>query len=173
MEENLKKKTANLLSGYLEERRKDGRLAKHIERLAAMSRGKSKPQHSKLMKQVMKGKNIESTKRLWQDENYAKNWAQKCGLKPNKLEKSFMIFLGEEAPNEWRYVGDGSVWIAGKNPDFIHKVERRVIELFGSYWHKKEEEKERVSHFEKYGFECIIVWDKQFKDWKQSLGYVF
>ena len=84
-----------------------------------------------------------------------------------------MIFLGEEAPNEWRYVGDGSVWIAGKNPDFIHKVERRVIELFGSYWHKKEEEKERVSHFEKYGFECIIVWDKQFKDWKQSLGYVF
>lgn len=137
------------------------------------NKGRPKPQWWKdLMKEKMKGKNSDSMKRLWQDEAYAKNWSEKCGMKPNRLEKSFMEFLKAEGLLNWRYVGNGKVWIGGKNPDFIHRNADKILELFGSYWHKPEEAEERISHFEKFGYECIVVWDHEFKDWKHGLGYI-
>lgn len=83
-------------------------------------------------------------------------------VKPNKLELSFQTFLDKQFPGEWKYVGDGQIWIAGKCPDFWNMNGRKaVIELFGTYWHKPEDEEIRKAHFGKYGYETIIVWDHE------------
>ena len=42
----------------------------------------------------------------------------------------------------WMYTGDGSYWVAGKNPDY-YDGGWKVVELYGGPWHSKEEEKTR------------------------------
>lgn len=67
-------------------------------------------------------------------------------------------------PNEYRFVGDGSFWIGGKNPDFINvNGQKKIIEMFGDYWHSREVTgtskrshlQERIKHFAKYGFKDL------------------
>lgn len=93
-------------------------------------------------------------------------------IRPNKLEESFMSFLNSLFPNEYRYVGDFQMVIGGKCPDFINTNEqKKLIELFGNYWHSEEfvgipeveSENERINHFKKYGWDCLVVWEDEFK----------
>lgn len=34
-----------------------------------------------------------------------------------------------------KYVGDGSFWISGLNPDFVDEDKKIVVEVFGRFWH--------------------------------------
>jgi very-short-patch-repair endonuclease len=61
----------------------------------------------------------------------------------------------------YRYVGDGSLWIGGLNPDFIHNEKNVVVEVLGRYWHSNEEAQERAHKFRKCGFECITIWEEE------------
>ena len=74
-----------------------------------------------------------------------------------------MISLFETQGLSFRFVGDGSVNIGGRNPDFID-ADGRIIELFGEYWHKPEEEKERVDFFASYGHPCLVIWGRDRKN---------
>jgi len=123
----------------------------------------------------------ESVKVLWKNEEYRnrqvkahagkqrseeslKKWAKSIGLKPNKLEADFNIILQTNFPNEWKYVGDGYTWIAGKCPDWINiNGKKKLIELFGNYFHNAEDEEVRKSHFKKYGFDTLVIWEKEFR----------
>ena len=66
-----------------------------------------------------------------------------------------------------RYVGDGSFWVNGKNPDFKVEGEKKVIEItnYGYLGRDEKWARERIEHFRKAGFACLIVfYDKHCKN---------
>lgn len=84
--------------------------------------------------------------------------------KPNYKELSLLDILNNIYPNEWKYVGDGSFIINGKNPDFINcNGKKLIIELFGEHWHKPEDENIRINIFKEYGYNTLIIWAKELK----------
>lgn len=84
---------------------------------------------------------------------------------PNELEKKFRGILDNIFLNEYRYCGDFSVVIGGRCPDFINvNGKKKLIEVFGDYWHKNENPVPRVNHYKKYGFECLVVWENEIHD---------
>jgi hypothetical protein len=83
-------------------------------------------------------------------------------MKPNKIETFILELLDEYYPYEWSYVGDGTLVIGGKCPDFSRNHgHNHLIEFYGDYWHKGENEQKRIDYFKKYGYETIIIWEKQ------------
>lgn len=108
-------------------------------------------------------------KLAWQDPEWRDKVvkAQRIGkhTHPNHAETEMLELLNQLYPRQWAFVGDGSLIINGKNPDFINTNGRKIIiELFGNYWHKKEEEQERIAIFDKYGFSTLIIWDTELPD---------
>ena len=117
---------------------------------------------------------------VYNSEEYSIKRAKACNLKPNKPEKVLGFLLNNMFPKDWIYTGDGidkeninSVWIGRKNPDFMNvNGQKKVIELFGDYWHSEKitgepeelHELNRINHFRKYGFETLIIWEKELKD---------
>jgi len=97
---------------------------------------------------------------------------------PNKEEEQLLELLNNLFPNEYKFVGNFDLFIDGKNPDFINKSNKKVIEYFGSYWHsevmtgKKENihESERINHFINSGYDCLIIWDFEFKNKKELIN---
>jgi len=81
---------------------------------------------------------------------------------PNKLEERVLAIV----PNCVKYVGNGKLWISvangNKNPDFVvHPLSKtkKVIEVFGDYWHKKKEEKSVIEAYQQVGIECMVIWE--------------
>lgn len=106
---------------------------------------------------------------LWQDPEWAAKRVQKIVAsrhsRPNKVEMVLSELLDKHFPDEWRYVGDGSFTIGRLNPDFINvNGKKQVIELFGTYWHKPEEEQVRIDIFADFGFSTIIIWESELAD---------
>ncbi len=107
---------------------------------------------------------------FWKDPEYAKKMFKTFGVKPNKKEIFLNEILQKEFPNEWKFVGDGYTWIAGKCPDYLNvNGKKLVIELLGCYWHGckihyprskyENDEKELIDHYKRYGFDCLIIWE--------------
>jgi G:T-mismatch repair DNA endonuclease (very short patch repair protein) len=64
----------------------------------------------------------------------------------------------------YKYTGDFKFWIDGKNPDFVNcNGEKKLIELFGNYWHKEEDIKTKSDHYGKYGFKTLVIWESDMK----------
>jgi len=85
--------------------------------------------------------------------------------RPNYLE----MFLDERIqiihPGEFKYTGDGEIIIGGKNPDWFNiNGKKQVIEFFGRHWHKSEDEANKVNHYEKYGYKCLVIWSEELKN---------
>jgi len=84
--------------------------------------------------------------------------------KPNKTEVKLLNLLDKYFPDQYKYTGDGSVIIAGLNPDFTNCNGRKeVIEMFGDYWHKGEDPQEKIDRYAKFGFRCLVIWEKEIK----------
>jgi len=99
---------------------------------------------------------------LWMNEKFKekqiKVLADSRKKRPTSIEKK-LIELNKIYDIDLEYVGDGKTWINCMNPDFINFKKKKIVELFGSYWHKKCDKKRRTNHFKKYGFDCLVVWD--------------
>ena len=81
---------------------------------------------------------------------------------PNRPEKKLAKLLEGTFPNEYRYVGDGSFIIGGKCPDFVNvNGKKKIIEVFGIYWHEKFEEPQRINLYKQFGFDTLIVWETE------------
>lgn len=89
-------------------------------------------------------------------------------IKPNKPEK-ILINLFQENNLPFNYVGDGKIWIRSGdyifNPDFISLNNKKIIELYGDYWHnltitKKRDEK-RIETYLKNGYKTLIIWENE------------
>lgn len=124
-------------------------------------------------------------KEFWKDNEYAKMMTKKLGILPNKAEKMLDSYLQENFPNEWKFVGDGSVFINCMCPDFINvNGKKQIIELFGDFWHAHpdkykpndiishnmtaqqiwDRDKARIESFSSYGFKCLVIWEKDLKN---------
>lgn len=136
------------------------------------------PKHRKLHTDgIKRGKNTlkakkktsRSMKKLWQDVEFKNKQMRKFfagkKAKPNKPETSLLDILNELFPNEWKYVGDGQVIINGKCPDFINvNGQKKIIELFGDYWHRGQDPKDRADIFAPFGYKTLVIWQSELKN---------
>ena len=137
-----------------------------------------KPKTEEHKKNISKSKKI-SQKKKWQDKDYREKQLNAIfkglELKPNKPEK-IMINLIKENNLPFNYVGDGQVIIGGFNPDFLSKNPKKIIELFGDYWHNREDvkkrDKERLRTYKKYGYETLVIWQNELKNTSQVLNKI-
>ena len=114
-------------------------------------------------------KHSECLKELWQTPEYVKNQMKARGVRPNKVELKFNKFLQKFLPSEYKYVGDGEFILAGKCPDFVNvNGQKKIIELYGDYWHRGQTGKDRIVLFKQYGYQTLIIWEKELED-KKSL----
>lgn len=116
-----------------------------------------------------------SVKKLYKNKEYIEWWKKTQNIKPNKQEL-FLLEIVEKY--NFIYVGDFSYWIEGKNPDFMNCDKKLIIEYFGNYWHgeiyrqtnhndfstNKEHELQRIKHFERNGYNCLVIWELELKD---------
>lgn len=84
--------------------------------------------------------------------------------KPNKTEIKLLKVLNSVS-NEWDFVGNGQLMIAGKNPDYADVNGRKLlVELYGDYYHKGENPEDRINLFALYGYRTLIIWERELKD---------
>lgn len=117
-----------------------------------------------------RAKQAEISRKYW-TEDRQRRMMLGCQRKPNKPESVVLDVLNSHFPNEWQYVGDGSIIIDGLNPDFINVNGRKlIIELFGEYWHRKgarkyhQTEQGRREVYQKYGYDTLVIWEKETKN---------
>jgi G:T-mismatch repair DNA endonuclease (very short patch repair protein) len=90
-------------------------------------------------------------------------------LKPNQAENKLLTILSEIYPKEWEYVGDWTMVLDGKSPDFVNiNGKKLIIELFGDYWHRNDNPDDRIALFKKFGYRTLVIWERELKD-KQAL----
>lgn len=147
-----------------------------IEILRSKIKDKWNDPNSKLNSAEYKEKQSVLSKEKWKNEVFLEKIRKSICLKPNRPE-NFLINLFYEMNLSYEYTGDFSFWIGGKNPDFVDKNKKKIIEFFGSYFHSKEitgkEEKdhedERIIHFKKYGYDCLVIWENKMDNIKEKI----
>ena len=103
---------------------------------------------------------IARAKAQWQNPNFVKAQMKARQVKPNKAEFRLEQILNKYSPNQWKYVGDGQVVIGGKVPDFLNvNGQKKLIELFGNYWHRGEDPERKPNYYKKYGFDTLVIWE--------------
>jgi G:T-mismatch repair DNA endonuclease (very short patch repair protein) len=48
-----------------------------------------------------------------------------------------------------------------RNPDFVWLERKKIIEVFGRYWHRNDNEQEIVKAYADVGWSCLILWDDE------------
>lgn len=87
---------------------------------------------------------------------------------PNKPEQRLLDLI-ESLKLPFEYVGNGAFWIGPcatggrRNPDFIDKVNKRVILLHGRYWHAQEDVRRENYDYLGSGWRPLVVWDDEVK----------
>jgi hypothetical protein len=111
--------------------------------------------------------------KLWKDPKYRekviKNTLKSTLKRPTHFEKK-IIDLCSDHGLPFKYIGDGQVIIAGKNPDFMETNGRKLlIETYGKYWHPIDYEETRFKLFAKYGFRTLFLNDDSLigDNWKE------
>lgn len=136
--------------------------------------------HSEEAKQKISEKITIISRKRWEDPLWHAQQLRKMhsGGKQGKTrpEKKLEHLLKKLFLGEYAYVGNGKKWIGHRNPDFINiNGQRKVIELFGNYWHGKsvtgisntKHRKARQEHFVEYGYKCCVVWEHELKNKKK------
>jgi very-short-patch-repair endonuclease len=110
-------------------------------------------------------------KTVWNNKEFRnkmiKSFLKSRLIKPNKPETLLGNMLNVLFPKEYKFVGDGKVIISGFNPDFINcNGQKKVIELFGDYWHRNTQKKDnrRLKEYKELGYETLIIWEHELKD---------
>ena len=120
----------------------------------------------------------EFMKKKFLDSEWVAFWRKAIKVSPNQSEKKLFSFLSENFRNDcFQFVGDFSMGIGGKYPDFINE-NKKIIELFGKYWHDTLIRKKnlsvdehcngRIKHFKDFGYDTLIIWDYELSN-KESL----
>lgn len=136
----------------------------------------------KWVNDAYRNKMREITKRKWETEEFKKKFFEgmrkSTKISPNKLELE-MIKIMKNNNLPFNFVGNGNFWIRGKetsyNPDFLHddKNQRKIIEIFGDYWHNKEDHQKRdikrIKTYKDKGFDVLVVWEKQIKNSEEEV----
>jgi hypothetical protein len=126
---------------------------------------KRRPELKKKMSSIQK----EVMSRFWKDSANKEKRLSAIGkgmkIHPNKPETVVLNLLSKMYPNEWKYTGDFSFMIGGKNPDFVNiNGQKKCIELFGDYWHKDQNPQDRINIFKEFGWDTLVIWESELKD---------
>lgn len=179
--ENISKaNTGRIISDVWRQRNSEAKLGKHYSRKTEFKKGcvslmKGK-NHTKETKRVISEKSkkmwenpeirkriSESIKQLWTNPEHAQKILSRGS--PNKEELKLFKILESLYPNEWKFVGDGQVIIGGKCPDFINiNGQKKIIEYYGWFWHQNDDPQDRIDLFTPYGYQTLVIWDKELKD---------
>jgi len=113
--------------------------------------------------------------KLWADPDSifnSKEWKEKLSkamnARPNYPEKIILDFLSKNLEG-FDYTGDFSFWVGRKNPDFVNIKQKKVIDFFGSKFHKIEEVDTRTKYFNDKGFQILIIWDYELTNEKEKV----
>ncbi len=120
--------------------------------------------YADLRRQGIVPSGAEGSKRTEEWKQKAVKWLRMGSGKINKLESDFLQFCNQFG-FQYLYCGSGTdiVCLGGKFPDFNHEKEKRVIELFGDYWHKGENPQDREQLFGNMGYKCLVIWEHEFR----------
>lgn len=113
-----------------------------------------------------RAKMVKEREARWQNPEYKQRVVKRIfeanNAKPNKAEKRVDSILDSLFPSEYRYVGDGSFILGGFCPDFMNvNGQKKLIELFGDYWHREDNPQDRISRFEEFGYQTLIIWEHE------------
>ena len=136
------------------------RTSEQLEEISRIWSSAAREHLSKLTKEELEARYNNS---LGSDEairRRVKAWQRR----PTMPEAATDTYLQRRFPNIWAYNGDYSqgISIGKKIPDFIRlDGKKEVIEVLGGvgYFHFLEEEKEKIEHYAKFGYRCIVVWE--------------
>ena len=121
---------------------------------------RSKSTRDKISASLMGHPFSEATRKKWMI-----SMQKALHMQPNQSEQRLYALLDELYPDQWAFVGDWSMVIAGKNPDFVNVNGRKlIIELFGDYWHKGQNPQDRINTFAVFGFHTLVIWESELKD---------
>jgi very-short-patch-repair endonuclease len=133
-------------------------------------KGLTGKKHKESTKQKMKKNML----KLWKNPEYREKQLavifKGYNIKPNKMEEKLNKILQNIFPGEYLLNIAGDVIIGRKIPDFVNiNGQKKLIEFNGDYWHgfeltgrtKEEEEKQRIDHFAKYGYQTLIIWESE------------
>ena len=88
----------------------------------------------------------------------------KMGFREAKLTKPErqMRQLLKDNDLNYQFVGNNRLQIGKLFPDFVHKSGRKkLIEVYGDYWHRGQNPQDRIDYFERFGWDCIVIWESE------------
>jgi hypothetical protein len=106
---------------------------------------------------------------LWLNPEYRERALKAGSLSPNKPE----TILNQLTPSDVRYTGNRSFWVRikllvngeyitkHKNPDFKITGQKKVIELYGNYWHKSDNPDDLINAYKAIGYDCLVIWESE------------
>ncbi len=101
-------------------------------------------------------------------EKFSKIVINNLKIRPTKPEKLTKSLLRKLNLKSYRYIGDRKVGVGGFYPDFINKNNNKIIEVYGDYWHTREQwmerDKRRLKAYKKHGYKTLIIWEHELKD---------
>jgi len=86
---------------------------------------------------------------------------------PNGEEIEVLNMLNQLFPNQYKFVGDGALMLGRKKPDFVDNTNTKIIEYFGSRYHKPSDEKKKKEFFRTFNYDTFCIWDYEFKNKKK------
>jgi G:T-mismatch repair DNA endonuclease (very short patch repair protein) len=133
----------------------------------------SKQSKEQMLKQWLnpahREKMSKQTKEQWLDPEYRAKVLKAISQSPNKPE----TILNQLTPTEVRYVGNRSWWCRikllvdgeyvtkSKNPDFKITGQKKVIELYGNFWHKNDNPEDLINAYKAIGYDCLVIWESE------------
>ena len=136
-----------------------------IKRMAASKRGKRCSPATEFTSEKLKSR--------YRDPGYVQKMAKAWNLKPNKPESLLAELLESLYPGQWKYTGDFSFAINGKCPDFVNaNGQKKIIELFGDYWHRGQSPQDRIDAFRPFGYETLVIWEHELKEMQSVVNRI-
>jgi len=135
------------------------------KRTTEMNRKQSEYRKNNPWPDDVKDKSRQKHIQNWQDPEFVKKQYEARLIRPNKPETKILSLLQKLFPNEWRYCGDFSFMIRSKNPDFVNiNGQKKVIEHYGTYWHKDDDPDDRINIFAQDGYQTLVIWEHELKN---------
>ena len=95
----------------------------------------------------------------WKKPEYVRMIIKAQRKKPNQAEIMLYSILQGLLPNEYALNVKAEIMVlGGKIPDFVNiNGQKKLIELYGDYWHRNDNPQNRIDHFKKYEFNCLVI----------------
>lgn len=81
---------------------------------------------------------------------------------PNKIEQR-VININQKYNLPFEYTGNKPYpRFDGLYPDFVStNGSKKILEIFGDYWHRNDNPEDRINVFKELGYGCIVIWEHE------------